>query len=122
MLVCQWLVWLGAVGALILANIRGNHDLAVYGAFGLLFGILMLVATWLLASRANCPLCMMPVLGKKDCAKHNKARTAFGSHRIRVAISILCKNSFICPYCLESTAVKVRDKDGRQARSSRLKI
>ena len=31
-----------------------------------------------------------------------------GSHRLRVALAILCKNQFRCPYCNESTRMEVR--------------
>jgi hypothetical protein len=53
---------------------------------------------------------MMPVMVNKRCAKHGKARTVLGSHRLRVALSILFRNAFNCPYCMESTAVRVRSR------------
>ena len=31
-----------------------------------------------------------------------------GSHRLRVALAILFKNQFRCPYCNESTALELR--------------
>ena len=51
---------------------------------------------------------MTPVLAKKDCTKHRHARTFLGSHRLRVALAILFRNSFRCPYCNESTILEVR--------------
>ena len=74
-------------------------------------GIAAVVLTalqWILAARARCPLCLTPVLASKDCAKHRRARTFMGSHRLRVALSILFKNTFHCPYCSEKSAMTVR--------------
>jgi hypothetical protein len=104
---CQWVVLLGSAGVMAYAYFRDERELATWATFGLLFGLLMVVLAWMLASRANCPLCMMPVLSNKRCSKHGSATTAFGSHRARVALSILFKNTFVCPYCMEGTAVKV---------------
>lgn len=70
--------------------------------------ILSAILLWILAVRARCPLCLTPVLASKDCAKHRRARTFMGSHRLRVALSILFKNTFHCPYCSEKSAMKVR--------------
>jgi DNA-directed RNA polymerase subunit RPC12/RpoP len=113
----QWLVLLGSIGVLAYAYARDEREVATYASFGLLAGLLMLVLAWMLASRANCPLCMMPVLSNKRCAKHRKAKTILGSHQARVATSILFLNSFVCPYCLEQTAVKVRPSGIRRVGS-----
>ena len=56
------------------------------------------------------PLVLTPVLASKDCAKHRRARTFLGSHRLRVALSILFKNTFRCPYCWEKSAMTVRSR------------
>jgi hypothetical protein len=110
MFVVQFVILGGSVAVLAYAGLMDERDLAIGGAFGLLAGILMILLWWLLASRANCPLCMMPVMVNKRCAKHGKARTVLGSHRLRVALSILFRNAFNCPYCMESTAVRVRSR------------
>lgn len=62
------------------------------------------------ATRTHCPLCMTPVLAKKECAKHRNARTFLGSHRLRVALAILFKASFVCPYCHEPSILKLRNE------------
>ena len=97
-----------SIGVVIPSYMVNNRELATYALFGLLLAILITILLWMMAGRTNCPLCMTPVLAKKACSKHNRAKTAFGSYRLRVALSILFKNSFTCPYCLESTAVRVR--------------
>jgi hypothetical protein len=80
-------------------------------AIGLLVitGVLVLLQ-WIVAARANCPLCFGPVLGCKACAKNHKAQRLLGSHRLRVAADILLNNSFRCPYCGESTLLELRRK------------
>lgn len=65
---------------------------------------------WIVAARTHCPLCMTPVMGHKKCVKHRNAKTAFGSYRLRVALAILFRNSFRCPYCHEPTAMEVRNR------------
>lgn len=109
-MVCKILVLSASLGVIAYAYAMDKRDLAVWGVFGLLGGLVMVLISWALASRANCPLCTMPVMVNKACAKHGKARTAFGSHRMRVALAILFTNSFNCPYCMESTAVRVHSR------------
>jgi hypothetical protein len=72
-----------------------------------LFGMLTLVQ-WMISTGTHCPLCMTPVLARRECSKHPRAKRLFGSHRLRVASTILFANRFTCPYCNERTAVKVR--------------
>lgn len=78
------------------------------GLGALLFLIVML--QWLFASRARCPLCMTHVLSTKRCSKHRKARKFFGSYRLRVALAVLFKGCFSCPYCHERSAMEVRTR------------
>jgi len=68
------------------------------------------VLRWIISSRTNCPLCLTPVLGGKNCSKHRRARTFLGSYKLAVARSILTKNSFYCPYCHEPTVLELRQK------------
>lgn len=65
---------------------------------------------WMVAQQTNCPLCITPVLASKACAKNRHARKVLGSHRLRVALAILFRNSFRCPYCNEPTALEVRNR------------
>ncbi|MES2659310.1 MAG: hypothetical protein V4689_11890 [Verrucomicrobiota bacterium] len=72
--------------------------------------IFCIVLQSILANRACCPLCMTPVLAAKGCSKHRNARSLLGSHRLRVAVAVLCKGSFTCPYCHEASIMEVRDR------------
>lgn len=73
-------------------------------------GLILLIAILqsLIASRTRCPLCMTHVLSAKRCVKHRKARSILGSYRLRVALGILFKGSFTCPYCHERSVMEVR--------------
>lgn len=67
------------------------------------------------SSSAHCPLCRGPILGGSGAQRNRNARRSFGSHRLRVARTIIFTNSFTCPYCNEPTkcVVKERPKGGQ---------
>ncbi len=93
---------------LIYAVLQNDRKLA-HVAIGMGIAAVVLTAfQWILAARTRCPLCLAPVLASRDCAKHRRARPLLGSHRLRVALSILSKNTFHCPYCWEKSAMTVR--------------
>ena len=99
-----------ASGMLILFLVTGSNPLAWIGVALVLLALLVTFLQWLLAARTPCPLCKTPVLAKKHCMTHRHARTFLGSYRLRVAIAILLRNSFHCPYCHEPTAMEVRER------------
>ncbi len=97
-------------GVIVYSLIVHDSGLAMIGLGFAVLTMLLVVYQWLVSSRTNCPLCMTPVLAAKECATHHHARTAFGSHRLRVALAIIFKNSFRCPYCHEPTVLAVRER------------
>lgn len=84
-----------------------NFGLTLIGSALVILLFVLLGIQWTVASRAGCPLCRTPVLAPRFCTKHRLARTFLGSHRLRVALSVLFKNRFRCPYCNESTALQL---------------
>ena len=103
----------GILGLLAYSIIESNHELT-YIALGAGGGTLMLtILQFLLAARARCPLCMTPVLGGKGCSKHRNARTFLGSYRLRVALAVIFKGSFKCPYCHEPSVLELRSRHGQ---------
>lgn len=72
---------------------------------GLVCGIL----NFIVSARLRCPLCTVQPLIDRRCSKHKSARKLLGSYRLKVALSILHKSCFICPYCGEPTAMQVRE-------------
>lgn len=99
-----------SVGLLLYSVIIHDTELTLMSMGLILLTVLVTVLQWLVAARTSCPLCMTPVLAKKKCAKHRNARSFLGSHRLRVALAILFKNSFRCSYCHEPTVLEVRGK------------
>lgn len=97
-------------GLLIESFVIENHQLTIL-AIGLGGGTsLAMISQWIIAERTRCPLCLTPVLAAKGCAKHRNARTFLGSHRLRVALAILLRGRFHCPYCHEPSAMEVRKR------------
>ena len=114
LLCANWVLLPIAGGVVVHALIISDRPLAVLGIAGLGLTVLCALLQWLLAARTGCPLCMTPVLASKRCVTHRQARPLLGSHRLRVALTILGRGCFQCPYCAESTAIKVRKSKRRR--------
>ena len=106
-------------GGLLLFSLHA-HDrhLMILGSGFLVIGCMLIIAQWVSASHAGCPLCRTPVLAPMRCMKHRRARSLLGSYRLKVALAIMFKERFRCPYCNESTALDV----GETLRSSRPRV
>jgi cytochrome bd-type quinol oxidase subunit 1 len=102
-----------AAAILIYSLVKNDRDLTIIsiGLIGLT--LIVIILQWLVSERTRCPLCMTPVLASKACAKHRKARPFLGSYRLRVALGILFRDSFFCPYCHEPTAMEVRTRENK---------
>ncbi len=88
-----------------------NEHLLIFTGLGMAGGVVFLaIAGWIVAARTRCPLCMTPVLAGQRCSKHRKARTVLGSHRLRVALAVVFRGSFYCPYCNEPSALVIRER------------
>ncbi len=101
---------LAALALLVYSVLRSDRELAIQ--VSLLGGLagLMLAFQWIIARRTHCPLCMTPVLAKTHCSKHRRARKLLGSYRLRVAVAVLFRGKFSCPYCHERSELKVRER------------
>lgn len=112
LLFCAVILLMGvSLSVLTIAVVISDSNLV---AAGLACGGLAVIGAgmrWHFASHAKCPLCLTPVLIKRHCSKHRRARKILGSHRLRVALSILFRNSFRCQYCNEPTAIIVRQRN-----------
>jgi hypothetical protein len=95
------------VGLMGRSLLTDNFGLTLIGSALVIFLFVLLGIQWTVASRAGCPLCRTPVLAPKSCTKHRLARTFLGSHRLKVALSVLFNNRFQCPYCNEPTALQL---------------
>lgn len=65
---------------------------------------------WMVASGARCPLCMMPSLSRKGCARNKRAAKLFGSYRTPAVLGILFRGHFRCPYCNEPVKMRARQQ------------
>lgn len=94
-----------AIGVLLQSLLANSPRSALIGSGLVTLSLVLVIPQWVAGSRTGCPLCWTPVLAPKYCTKHRKARKFMGSHRLRVALAILLKNQFRCPFCNESTAL-----------------
>lgn len=99
-----------AGGLLVASLLTHDQRLMIYGLVVFMMGFMLIIAQWIAASHAGCPLCRTPVLASMRCMKHRKARRMLGSYQLRVALAITFSERFRCPYCNESTAMDVREK------------
>ena len=90
--------------------LTSNVTWSVWGLILAGVAVVIAIAQWMFASSAKCPLCMMPVLSRKGCSKHRHARSFAGSHRFPVALGVLFKGRFRCPYCNEPTLLELKGR------------
>lgn len=98
------------VGLVLLLGSVVQHDTRwlVAGLVALGTSVVVALMKWIFSSNAKCPLCMMPPLGRKGCSRNRNAKRLLGSYRLRVALSILLKGRFRCPYCNEPTVLRLK--------------
>ena len=90
------------------------EEWVIYAVITMAAGFACGIFVLLVGSWVKCPLCMMPPLQKRGCAKHRTARTLLGSHRLQVALSVIFRGYFRCPYCGEPTTMEVREHGRRK--------
>jgi len=111
-----WLLlgkWLLVAGSAVLLGYSlwvVNRDLTDLAVALMGLAVLVMLAQWLVAVRARCPLCIGFPLAHNACVTHRDSRRLFGSYRLRVAMSVVFQGWFRCPYCGESTVVAVRHR------------
>lgn len=108
MLCIKRVVIAAAIAVLLASAVMADPRLSITGVALLGATLLFTLIQWMFASAAKCPLCMMPVLSRKGCSRHRHAKALLGSQRLRVALSILLKGSFRCPYCNEPTILRLK--------------
>lgn len=107
----KWIMIVAAAGVLAYSLFKHDRELT-FVAMGLAgLAILVVIVQWVLASKTRCPLCLTPVLASKRCSKHRNAKKLLGSYRLRVALMVLFKGRFHCPYCHEPSVLEVRERN-----------
>ena len=98
-----------AIGLLLQSVFFDNPSAGMIGSGLVTFSLVLVIPQWAVGLHTTCPLCWTPVLAPEKCTKHLHARKFMGSHRLRVALTILFKNQFRCPYCDEPTVLEPRN-------------
>jgi hypothetical protein len=110
LLLLKWMFLTGFLGLFGYSMWMERSDLTWY-AMGLLgLGVVVSLAHWMIGARARCPLCFVPSFSHQQCSKHRKAPHFLGSYRLFVALAVIFKGYFRCPYCGEPTAMEVRTR------------
>lgn len=107
------LKWLLIMGSLLLfgyALLVDRRDLS-YLAISL-FGLAGIVTIFhlIVGARTRCPLCLVPSFSHLRQSKSTKANHFLGSYRIFVALGVMFKDCFHCPYCAENIAIQIRQQ------------
>lgn len=110
LLLVKWLLVFASAGLLGYSLWAGNRQLTLLAMVLLGLAVLTMFLQWLVAARARCPLCIGHPLAHKACATHRHTRRFCGSYRVYVAICVIFRGCFRCPFCGEPTAVEVRQR------------
>lgn len=108
MILLKWLLITGGIPLLAYAKVIENRELGYYAIAGLSLAGLFSLGHWVVGARARCPLCFVPSFSHRQQAKSRKALHFLGSYRFFVALSVIFKGFFRCPYCGERTAMQAR--------------
>lgn len=110
LLCLKYLLVPATVGLLVYSMIQDQPELT-FIALGL-GGLAVVVAVfqWMMGAKTRCPLCMTPVMAANGCSKNRNARKFLGSYRARVAIFVVFRGHFRCPYCNEPSALQLRNR------------
>jgi len=114
LVILMWLSVPVTLGLLVYGIVSGDYQWLVFSGIAVATGLVCAILNFMMGGRLRCPLCMVPPLQNRSCSKHRTALRLFGSHRLKVAHSILFKDHFRCPYCGEPTAMEVRERHGRR--------
>ena len=116
LLCCRCVLVPTSIGVLVYSMVNSDTELTFIGAGLAVVAILTCLLQWMISQRTRCPLCITPVLATRGCSKHRSARKFLGSYRLNVALTIIFKGTFRCPYCYEPTSVEARRRRPRYSR------
>ncbi len=106
----KYLLIPAALGLLGYSIFRNNRELTYVGIGLGGLAVLVAILQWIVGAKTRCPLCMTPVMAANGCSKNRKALKLLGSYRLRVAVSVVFKGWFRCPYCNEPSVLQLRTK------------
>ena len=87
---------------LTLGVITHTDNYALFGFLGLTVGVLSVMFFKLCSSATTCPVCVSRIWANTGCRKHQQSKKYMGlSYRLRIAVKILTRQPYRCPYCAE---------------------
>lgn len=92
------------------AFVNSSTEMMYQVLYGMGICVALLLVYLISAAHSKCPLCRSGPMSSKRCARHRTATKMLGSYRLKVVMGVLFLNRFRCPYCGESTRLKVREK------------
>jgi hypothetical protein len=110
LLLVELAAFVAALGLLGYSVLLQRIELAYVGLDLLCLALLAALVQWIVGTGARCPLCRVPSLSSSQCSKNRKARHVMGSHRLYVALAVIVRGYFHCPYCGELTSIEVRQR------------
>ena len=111
------LLAIGAIGYFLYsAVLYDERGIMIGGGLAVLW-LLSALIFFLKGASLRCSLCMNPVWAGRKCQKHSKAKPALGvSYRLGIALSVIFKGCYRCPYCGESFSARKSRKPGESSR------
>ena len=104
------LSFLALAGFIVYAFLHSSVEMMYQVLYGMGICVALLLVYFISSAHSKCPLCRSGPMSSKRCAKHRLATKVLGSHRLSVVLGVLFLNRYRCPYCGESTRLKVKDK------------
>ena len=106
--VLKWILTAASALLLIYAVLIDRKEIALI-SIGMMMGAGFVTIGHLFAGiKARCPLCFVPSFSHQQQSKNSRALHFLGSYRVFVALSVLLRGWFQCPYCGEKTVMKAR--------------
>lgn len=112
LILAKWLLITGSFPLFGYALLVDRRDLS-YLAIGLLgLAGIVSISHLMLGAGTRCPLCFVPSFSHLQQSKSTKASHFLGSYRLFVALGVIFKGRFHCPYCAKNVAVRSRQHRG----------
>lgn len=91
-------------------SLNSSKEMMMWVIYGMAFTVFMGLFYLFCSCNSKCPLCRIGPMSSQQCVKHGQAGRLFGSYRLQVILGVILLNRFRCPYCGESTLLKVKGK------------
>jgi hypothetical protein len=113
LIILKWLLVPGSLALFAYALLLSRRDLGnlSIGLFG--FAGFVSISHLMMGARARCPLCLVSSFSHIQVSKSTRAKHFLGSYRLFVALGVIFKRCFHCPYCGKDVAIKTHRRNNR---------